>query len=202
VGRFDYYKKLSASDRRVYDKSDAISEVPLPRIAEHRQRAELLARALESEDRAAVERASQGLATGITKALGTRAVKVSVLARRPRNRAGELHGLYTLEEDGRAHIEVWMRTAEHRRVVASRTFLRILAHEICHHLDLTHFRLSETFHTQGFFRRESSLVKQLTAGAPRRAEPAPIEKRKRTPSASRTDQPRRRRESRQLSLFG
>jgi hypothetical protein len=129
-------------------------------------------------------------------------VKVSVLARRPRNRAGELHGLYTLEEDGRAHIEVWMRTAEHRRVVASRTFLRILAHEICHHLDFTHFRLRETFHTQGFFRRESSLVKQLTAGSPRRAEPAAPSKAERASTAPRADQTRRRRESRQLSLFG
>jgi len=199
VGRFDYYRKLSAADRRVYDRSDAIQGVSLPRPAEHRARTATLKAALASEDRRAVEQAARALTSGIAQALGAPAVRVRVLAKRPKDHEGELHGLYTLEEDGRAHIEVWMRTAEQRRVVAFRTFLRTLAHEICHHLDLTHFRLRDTFHTEGFFRRESNLVMQLLdpADSPSRPRAAkkPSPSRKKSEPSAEDSTPR------QLSLF-
>jgi hypothetical protein len=39
--------------------------------------------------------------------------------------------------------------------------VRTLLHECCHHLDFELLQLEDTFHTQGFFRRESSLVRQL-----------------------------------------
>jgi hypothetical protein len=54
-----------------------------------------------------------------------------------------------------------MRTVAQKRVVAFRTFLRTLLHEVCHHLDYTYLRLPDSFHTQGFFQRESSLFYQL-----------------------------------------
>jgi hypothetical protein len=62
-----------------------------------------------------------------------------------------------------------MRTVHYRRVVAFRTFLRTLLHEVCHHLDYRHLKLAESFHTEGFFKRESSLFRQLTGTG---AEPA------------------------------
>jgi hypothetical protein len=76
-----------------------------------------------------------------------------------------------LPEDGAklAKIQLWMRTAKHKRVVAYRSFLRTLLHEICHHLDYEHFRFPETFHTEGFYNRESSLFRQLLPGAQRTA---------------------------------
>jgi uncharacterized damage-inducible protein DinB len=46
-------------------------------------------------------------------------------------------------------------------VVAFRTFLRTLLHELCHHLDYQHLRLADSFHTEGFYKRESSLFHQL-----------------------------------------
>jgi hypothetical protein len=58
-----------------------------------------------------------------------------------------------------------MRTARHRRVVAFRTFLRTLLHEIGHHVDYERLGLADSFHTEGFFKRESSLFKQLVPGA-------------------------------------
>ena len=75
---------------------------------------------------------------------------------------GELHGLYELAE-GRASsvISLWMRTARHRRVVAFRAFLRTFLHEYCHHLDYHLFNLPDSFHTEGFYKRESSLFHQL-----------------------------------------
>jgi hypothetical protein len=54
-----------------------------------------------------------------------------------------------------------MRTAQRAQVVAFRTFLRTLLHELGHHLDYELFELEETFHTEGFYKRESSLFNQL-----------------------------------------
>jgi hypothetical protein len=61
-----------------------------------------------------------------------------------------------------------MRTAANANVVKFRTFLRTLLHEIVHHLDVTLLGFDDSFHTEGFFRRESSLVRQLL-GAPKKS---------------------------------
>jgi hypothetical protein len=55
-----------------------------------------------------------------------------------------------------------MRTVARKQVVAFRTFLRTVLHELCHHLDYELYGLPETFHTQGFYKRESSLYLQIT----------------------------------------
>ena len=62
-----------------------------------------------------------------------------------------------------------MRTAKQRRVVAFRTYLRTLLHEVGHHFDYALLRLPDSYHTEGFYKRESSLFKQLVpeARAPR-----------------------------------
>jgi hypothetical protein len=41
---------------------------------------------------------------------------------------------------------------------------------MCHHLDYTYLEMPESFHTEGFFKRESSLFHQLV---PKEAEPQP-----------------------------
>ena len=91
-------------------------------------------------------------------------MRVKVLARRPSNNSEELHGLYEPAEHSKdqAVITVWMRTAAKRQLVAFKTFLRTLLHETCHHLDYEWLKLEESFHTEGFFKRESNLFKQLT----------------------------------------
>ncbi len=68
-----------------------------------------------------------------------------------------------------------MHTAKRGRVVAFRTFLRTLLHELCHHLDFALLRLSHSFHTTGFYKREASLYKQLlpVVAAAKRAVGAP-----------------------------
>jgi hypothetical protein len=58
-------------------------------------------------------------------------------------------------------IQLWMRTAKQRRVVAFRTYLRTLLHEVGHHVDYAHLRLRDSYHTEGFYKRESSLFHQL-----------------------------------------
>ena len=160
---FPYYRRLSARDRRIYDASDAVPAIELqdasglsPAVAE-------IVRALAAEDRREVESFSQRLADGVCRRLGVSPVEVRVLAARPSGDYGELHGLYE-PELAPPRVTVWMRTAAKRRVVAFRSFLRTLIHELLHHLDYEYLRLAETFHTEGFFRRESSLVRQLLGG--------------------------------------
>jgi DinB family protein len=98
---------------------------------------------------------------GLAEVLGAPPVRVEVLAARPHARWGELHGLYTAERGKRPKIQLWMRTAKQKRVVAFRTYLRTLLHEVGHHLDYTVLRLGESYHTEGFYKRESSLFHQL-----------------------------------------
>ena len=59
-----------------------------------------------------------------------------------------------------------MYTARRRQVVAYRTFLRTLVHELCHHLDFEGFRLAESFHTEGFYKRESALFRAIVGEPP------------------------------------
>jgi hypothetical protein len=163
--RFGYYASLSRKDKAIYDASDRIGSVALPAADALRPIVDVLRQALERDDRALVEAAAARLVRGITEALGVEPVSVGVLAVRPALRSAELHGLYTRDEDRPPRIRVWMRTLRYKRVVAFRTFLRTLLHEVCHHLDYTLLGLADSFHTQGFFNRESSLFKQLVPDA-------------------------------------
>lgn len=170
---FDYYKRLSPARQSVYRQSDAINFLQLPDPAPLRPVAVEIEAALKLEKPRAVETLSQRIADGISDQLQAPRLRVQVLAVRPSDDWGELHGLY-LPEDGvkLAKIQLWMRTAKHKRVVAYRSFLRTLLHEICHHLDYEHYRFPETFHTEGFYNRESSLFRQLVPGAQRTARAA------------------------------
>ena len=158
---FAYYDRLSRREKELYDRSDRIRRIDLPQAEGLRPIVEVLRQALAGDDRKVVETACIRLVQGITASLGIPPVEVGVLAVRPSLRAAELHGLYTRDEKGRPRIRVWMRTVHYRRVVAFRTFLRTLLHEVCHHLDYAHFKLADSFHTEGFFQRESSLFYQL-----------------------------------------
>jgi hypothetical protein len=163
---FAYYARLSAARKRIYDRSDALERIDLPDAGSLRPLVAPLVAALKSEKRAEAERLCAALAAGIVSQLGAPTVKVAVLAVRPSSDWGELHGLYLPEDEGKtAVIKLWMRTAKNRRVVAFRSFLRTLLHELCHHLDYEFYRLEETFHTEGFYKRESSLFHQLVPKA-------------------------------------
>jgi len=157
---FAYYDGLSRRDQAEYRRSDALAAIPLRGAGELAPAVEALGVALARDDERAVAVASAEIVGRISLALGAAAPMVQVLAVRPRQDWGELHGLYSQGEDA-AVIRVWMRTARHARVVAFRTFLRTLLHELCHHLDVEVLGLSRSFHTEGFFKRESSLFRQL-----------------------------------------
>jgi hypothetical protein len=159
---FAYFDRLSAARKRIYLRSDAIQRVDLPPGASLRDLLASLERALRTENRGEVERMGQSLLNDLTARLRVPRVRLRVLLVRPSGNWGELHGLYEPFDDGTPPlITVWMRTVARKQVVAFRTFLRTVLHELCHHLDYELYGLPETFHTQGFYRRESSLYTQL-----------------------------------------
>jgi hypothetical protein len=83
--------------------------------------------------------------------------------------------LYEPFDDGTPPlITVWMRTVARKQVVAFKTFVRTLLHELCHHLDYELLKLPETFHTEGFYKRESTLFAQIqqAPAAPARRRPS------------------------------
>ncbi len=162
---FSYYKRLSAAGKRVYRTSDAIISVKVPSVRELQPLISVLANALELEDRLQVEVICRKLGEGLSERLRVPPLRVRVLAVRPSASWGELHGLYQPAEGrSQAVISLWMRTAKKKRVVAFKAFLRTLLHEICHHLDYELYKLPDSFHTEGFYKRESSLFHQLVPG--------------------------------------
>jgi hypothetical protein len=162
--RFAYYDRLSTARKKIYRQSDAIESIGLPRDIEPGPVVGRLRAALADDDRAAVQRACQQLIDVLVDGYKVPPIRIRVLAQRPSGDYGELHGLYEPEEGKAiARITVWMRTASRRQVVAFKTFLRTLTHELCHHLDYELFALEETFHTEGFYKRESSLANALLA---------------------------------------
>src|SRR5262244_1585857 len=158
---FSYYARLSRAQQAIYRRSDAITEIRLPQAERFAAAVDAVESALLAEDRAATQAASDRVIRGLMEVLGAPPVRVEVLAARPHARWGELHGLYTSERGKRPKIQLWMRTAKQKRVVAFRTYLRTLLHEVGHHLDYTVLGLDESYHTEGFYKRESSLFHQL-----------------------------------------
>jgi hypothetical protein len=161
---FAYYAKLSPARQRIYRRSDAIETLPLPAGVMAGEIVVLIRDGLAGDDVKAVQRACQALVDALVAGYRVPPIRIRVLARRPSDDYGELHGLYEPEE-GRtpARITVWMRTAAKKQVVAFKTFLRTVVHEVGHHLDYEHFKLEETFHTEGFYKRESALANALLA---------------------------------------
>ncbi len=163
---FAYYARLSPARQRTYRKSDAIRRVDVPDAASLVPLARAVEPALATGEPRVAQAACQSLVDALNARLGTPPVRARILARRPSDSGGELHGLYEPGEGARvARVSVWMRTAARDEVVKFRTFLRTLAHEMCHHFDYELYGLPETFHTQGFYARESALLKDLAGEA-------------------------------------
>jgi hypothetical protein len=161
-----YFFRLPARAQRTYLKSDSIGQFELEPDAGAILLTAAMMRAVSGGFPVATERAAQALADRICEVLALRAVRVEVRGVRPHNTRGELHGIFyprgPSQCPGAPLIILWMRTAQRRDVVKPKTFLRTLMHELGHYLDYTLLGLDESFHTSGFFRRESFLVRTLS----------------------------------------
>jgi hypothetical protein len=168
---FEFYYQLTRRQQRDYRKSDEVESLPLPEEARMRvwDRVDTLEGALGTGKLKRLQAATAELSLAVTQAFEVGSVRVKVKSRRPMDRSGaEYYGLTTWEDGKKPLIEMWMRTRAQRRVVAFKTYMRTLIHELLHHLDYSYLGLGETFHTQGFFKRESSLFRQLVTERPSR----------------------------------
>ncbi len=166
--------KLTPFQQRIFDRSTAVTTIEFDPTTQLRAAVKALPAALETEEQARVAALSQTIVNHICRQLRVRTVQVRVHGTRPSNQQGELHGLYTQYSGGSKNdsIQVWMRTAKRKQTVAFRTFLRTLLHEVCHHLDYTYFHFRESYHTEGFFQRESSLFHRLMSPTTRASQTA------------------------------
>lgn len=159
---FAYYKRLTRRQQGIYRKSNEVHAVQLPNWRALHSIVRQLEEALPDGDQNLVEHRCTELLNRMADGLKIRRVRIVVLARRPSDEMEELHGCYQpAEEGGHATIKVWMRTAKRNQVVAFKSFLRTVLHEFCHHLDYVLLGLADSFHTEGFYQRESSLFHQI-----------------------------------------
>ena len=168
---FPYYDNLSAAQKRIYRQSDAIESIPIDSPADIHPVTVKLKRSLENNKRRDVAKHASEICRLVCEGLDVEPLIVKISSKRPSNSARELHGLYEWEDGGTAVLTVWMKTAVKGKVVAFKSFLRTILHELCHHIDYTHFDLEDSYHTEGFFKRESSLYKQIVPVELQRNEP-------------------------------
>ncbi len=192
---FPYYNNLSAAKKKIYRKSDAIESIPVKRPRAIHPVTIKLKKALEDNKRREVAKHASEICRLVCEDLGTEPLIVKISSRRPSSSAEELHGLYEWTEGEPSVLTVWMKTAAKRQVVAFKSFIRTVLHELCHHIDYTYFDLDESFHTEGFFKRESFLYKQIV----------PIELQKMEPRKKKAPQKKNKKqeskESEQMELF-
>jgi hypothetical protein len=154
----NFRHRLTRAQQGIYDRSNATPGIALHATPALKHAVALLPMVLQSGDSRRVQQLAQRISDDIMVTLRVRRVRVQVSGTRPSNARGELHGLYTPARNGAsATVKLWMMTAKRQQVVAFKTFLRTLLHELCHHLDYTLLGLPASFHTDGFYQRESSL---------------------------------------------
>jgi hypothetical protein len=165
-----YFYRLPARAQRTWLKSDAIDRFNLMPDGAAFSLTAALIDALAAGAPPLIERAAQALADKICDLMAVSVVRVEVRGVRPHNTRGELHGIFyprgPSPQPGPPLIRLWMRTAQRHDVVKPRTFLRTLMHELGHYLDYASLRLEDSFHTAGFYRRESFLVRTLLPPEP------------------------------------
>lgn len=188
---FPYYDNLSEARKRIYRKSDAIRRIPISCKGELYNLAAKLKSSLEKGKRRDVSVHASEMCRIICEGLDIEPLKVKISTRRPSNAKEELQGLYERTEGEEAVLTVWMKTAAKGQVVAFKSFIRTVLHELCHHIDFTYYRLAESYHTEGFFARESGLYKEIVPVTLQRETP-----RRKTASKKKSEEPV------QLELFG
>ncbi len=168
---FPYYDNLSAAQKKIYRKSDAIASIPLENPSAIQPVVVKLKKSLEDNKRRDVARYASEICRLVCEGLNIESLIVKISSKRPSSSTKEYHGLYEWTDGETPVLTVWMKTAAKEQVVAFKSFLRTVLHELCHHIDYTHFKLDDSFHTEGFFKRESSLYKQIVPTELQKREP-------------------------------
>jgi len=189
---FPYYDNLSNAKRRIYRKSDAIESIPVRKAADIHPQVLKLKASLEDNRRRDVAKSASEICRMICESLDTEVLTVKIRSRRPSSSAEELQGLYERTEGEPAVLTVWMKTAAKGQVVAFKSFIRTVLHELCHHIDYTHFDLEDSLHTEGFFKREASIYRQIVPAELQKPDPRKMKASRSRKPPARNKAPRKR----------
>jgi hypothetical protein len=161
-----FFYRLPPHAQRCYLESDSITRYEFVPDASTAKSVAGLTRTLAKGNPTDTERAARAVASEMCRLARVPGLAVDVREVRPKNTQGELHGLFYPSDPRKRtlpRIVLWMRTAERREVVKPRTFVRTLMHELVHYFDYSVLKLDDSFHTHGFFARESFLVRSTIA---------------------------------------
>jgi len=115
------------------------------------------------EGKAMTQTNLQSLANSICDDFGVPRCPVSYSGKQPHSTAGnrlraKTYGNYSPRS---FRIKLYKYTARTQKVVANKTLLNTLIHELCHHFDFQILKLKRSPHTSGFYTRISTLEKAL-----------------------------------------
>ena len=161
-----FFYRLPPHAQRCYLESDSITRYQFVPDASVAKSVAGLTRVLAKGNPADTELAARAVASEMCRLASVPGLAVDVREVRPKNTREELHGLFYPADPRRGtrpRIVLWMRTAARREVVKPRTFVRTLMHELVHYFDYSVLKLDDSFHTHGFFARESFLVRSTIA---------------------------------------
>ena len=103
-----------------------------------------LKKALEDNKPRDVAKHASEICRLVCEGLDTEALIVRISSRRPSSSDEELQGLYERTEGETCVLTVWMKTAAKGQVVAFKSFIRTVLHELCHHVDYAYFSLDDS----------------------------------------------------------
>ncbi|MHA1200051.1 MAG: hypothetical protein ACTSQF_12040 [Candidatus Heimdallarchaeaceae archaeon] len=124
----------------------------------------LLAEALRNGDEGAIKEYSNETIAELNRIYKLPHLRVYTGGkRRLTRRGGQYYGVYKSRggEEKRHSISVYSRTAKTQKYVAPKTFLRTLIHEWGHHYDKYRLKISNTYHTKGFYDRIKTIYTEL-----------------------------------------
>src|SRR5437667_90647 len=139
---------LPRKSRSQFAESDRIKTLELPQDRQLLMIAKSIDSAMQARVAADVRRACTEFLAVASEFYKVPTCGIRVLAARPlrirEHSATELFGDYNPET---MLIRVWMRTAVRKEITSYGTFLSMLCHEFCHHLDFQRFGFPASWHT-------------------------------------------------------
>ncbi|PYV63721.1 MAG: hypothetical protein DMG97_36940 [Acidobacteria bacterium] len=160
---------LPRKSRSQFAESDRIKTLELPQDRQLLMIAKSIDSAMQARVAADVRRACTEFLAVASEFYKVPTCGIRVLAARPlrirEHSATELFGDYNPET---MLIRVWMRTAVRKEITSYGTFLSMLCHEFCHHLDFQRFGFPDSWHTRGFYERAATLYHHARDTVPKR----------------------------------
>jgi len=104
----------------------------------------------------------QTLSDMICKSLRINNLPIKLKGARPQSGRGTTHGSYTRNISKKTfYITLYGITPKTKKIVAIKTLIKTLIHEIMHHYDFEKLNLISSNHTTGFYKRISVLEKMI-----------------------------------------